>query len=261
MIMNTITLQYLQTCKQKKEKISCLTVYDASFANLLSQCGVEILLIGDTLGIMVQGHETTVPVTMVDMIYHTQCVARRNQGAFLLADMPFMSYSSPSETLHHATQLIQAGGHAIKLEGGYWLCDTVNLLCERGLVVCGHLGVTPQSVHKQSGYHKQGRDRANAQQLLADAKSLQQAGASLLVLECVLPDLAKEISESLEIPTIGIGSGPHCDAQVLVLYDILGLSYNKVPGFASAFLNAENPSLAQAVSAYVRAVKDKTYPM
>ncbi len=257
--MSTITVLQCQSMKEKGEKITMLTAYDASFAQLLSEAGVDVLLVGDSLGSAIHGQRTTVAVSMDDILYHVRCVAAGNRGALLIADMPFMTYSNLTQALTNAARLMQAGAAMVKLEGGAWLLDTVAQLSERGIPVCGHLGLTPQSVHKLGGHRVQGRDAKQAQQIYEDALALQHAGASLLVLECVPAGLATEISCALTIPTIGIGAGVECDGQVLVSYDALGLSPNKLR-LAKDFLAEQTGGIRAAVMAYVAQVKAKQFP-
>jgi len=258
--MSRITLTKIHQLKKQGEKITCLTAYDASFAAILDQAGIEILLVGDSLGMVIQGHENTLPVTIENMIYHSQQVYRGSQNALLVVDMPFMSYAQPDIALHNATRLMQNGyAQVVKLEGGAWLVDTIKLLTERGIPVCGHLGLTPQSVHQFGGYRVQGRSEQQAEQIRQDALALQTAGASLLVLECVPSALAAEITARLNIPVIGIGAGVACDGQVLVLHDLLGITLGKSPSFAKNFL-AETDSIPGAIQAFIQAVKQATFP-
>ncbi len=257
--MSPITLTTLREMKRRAEKIACLTAYDASFAALLEQAGVELLMVGDSLGMVVQGHDSTLPVTLADMIYHARCVRRGSQRAFIVADLPFMSYASTAQATGNAARLMQEGGaHMVKLEGGAWLLETVHELTARGIPVCAHLGLLPQSVHQLGGYRVQGRDDSSAQTLLNDTHALEQAGAGLLVLECVPAALAQQITQSLTIPVIGIGAGADCDGQVLVLYDVLGL-VQKPPKFSKNFLQGEQ-NIESAVRAYVQAVKTGAFP-
>jgi 3-methyl-2-oxobutanoate hydroxymethyltransferase len=242
------------------EKIACLTAYDASFAYLLETAGVDLLMVGDSLGMVIQGQDSTLPVTVADMIYHARNVKRGSEHAFIVVDMPFMSYATPAQALGNAARLMQEGGaHAVKLEGGVMLTDTVRQLSEHGIPVCGHLGLLPQSVHKLGGYRVQGRDATSANAILDDARNLANAGAALLVLECIPSQLAAEITRAVEIPVIGIGAGPACDGQVLVTYDILGLTPGKRPKFSRDFLQG-TASIQDAVAAYVKAVKAGTFP-
>jgi len=254
-----ITLSTLNTLKQNKEKFTCLTAYDATFTQQACLAGVETLLVGDSLGMVLQGHDSTLPVTLEQMAYHTACVHRANQGALLITDMPFMSYASENEALGNAATLMRAGAHVVKLEGGAWLADTTRLLAERGVPVCVHMGLTPQSINRLGGYRVQGRDPQQARAMLEEAKMLEAAGASLLLLECVPRALAKAITEALSIPVIGIGAGPDTDAQVLVLHDVLGISPIK-PRFVKNFLAASDDGIQGALRAYVREVKDGSFP-
>ena len=258
--MRTLTPQACLSMKQKREKITMLTAYDASFAHLLSSSGVDILFIGDSLGSVIQGQETTIPVQMDDVMYHTHCVAKGNQGALLIADMPFMSYYQIDLALANATQLMQAGAHMVKLEGGVWLQETVAQLVTCGIPVCAHLGLTPQSVYQLGGHKVQGREASQAQTMCEAALALQAAGASLLVLECVPRALASEITEMLTVPTIGIGAGPDCDGQVLVTYDMLGLTPGETLKLAKNFLAEVGGDLQAAIAAYVGEVKSGDFP-
>ncbi len=255
--MNLVKLQQM---KQQGEKIAVLTCYDASFATLLENAGVEVLLVGDSLGMVLQGANSTLAVTLHDMQYHTRCVARGSKQAYIVSDMPFGSYQqNPEQALRNATRLIASGAQMVKLEGGAVMADTVRFLTQRGIPVCGHLGLTPQSVHQLGGYRVQGRDDATAAQLLADAKVLADAGAGLLVLEMVPAKLAQEVSAAIRIPTIGIGAGPDCDGQVLVLQDMLGIYAGKSPKFSRNFMQGAD-SIQSAVAAYVQAVKNGSFP-
>ena len=254
-----ITLQRLRALKFAGEKIVSLTAYDATFARLLSEQGVEIILVGDSLGMVLQGASNTLAVTMDNMVYHTRMVAAGTHGPLILSDMPFMSYATPEQALANAARLVGEGGaHMVKLEGGSWLLDTVRKLTERGIPVCAHLGLTPQWVNKFGGHRVQGREPDAAELIHTDAQALEQAGAELLVLECVPSALAKRISSSLSMPVIGIGAGPDCDGQVLVLQDVIGVSARK-PRMARDFLQ-QGGSIQAAVSAYVAAVKSGEFP-
>jgi 3-methyl-2-oxobutanoate hydroxymethyltransferase len=255
--MNLITLQQMAA---RGEKIAVLTAYDASFAQLCEQAGVEVLLVGDSLGMVLQGASSTLAVTLHDMQYHTRCVAKGAQGAYIVTDMPFGSYQqSPEQAFRNASRLMAAGAHMIKLEGGTVMTETVRFLVERGIPVCGHLGLTPQSVHQLGGYRVQGKDEAEAARLVADAQALADAGAGMLVLEMVPAALAKSITESVPIPTIGIGAGVDCSGQVLVLHDMLGIYPGKSPRFVRNFMQGAS-SIPQALEHYVKAVKDKAFP-
>ncbi|MGH8743092.1 MAG: 3-methyl-2-oxobutanoate hydroxymethyltransferase [Burkholderiales bacterium] len=255
-----ITLNTLQKMRNSGEKIAVLTCYDASFAGLLEEAGVEVLLVGDSLGMVLQGHESTLPVTLDDMAYHTACVARGAQRAFIVADMPFGTFQlSPPQTFENAVKLMAAGAHMVKLEGGAAMTETVDFLTERGIPVCGHLGLTPQSVNQLGGYTVQGKTNPQARRLMQDARMLEQAGAGLLVLEAVPAKLAREITRRLSAPTIGIGAGLDCSGQVLVLHDMLDVYPGKKPKFVKNFMRGRN-SLQAAVETYVREVKAKTFP-
>ena len=254
-----VTVTSLRKMKQTGEKIAMLTAYDASFARVLDNQGVDIILVGDSLGMVIQGLDTTVPVTMDEMVYHTRAVTQASQRALVIGDLPFMSYTSPEMALLNSARLMQEGrAHMVKLEGGAPQVATVAQLAHHGVPVCAHLGLQPQSVHKLGGYRVQGRDEAVAKQMLADAKALQDAGADLLVLECVPVNVAATISQALNIPVIGIGAGRECDGQVLVLHDMLGISA-KAPKFSQDFIG-EGATIPQAVAAYVQAVKANTFP-
>jgi 3-methyl-2-oxobutanoate hydroxymethyltransferase len=258
--MHGFTISTLQRMKEAGEKIAVLTSYDASFARLAEAAGVDVLLVGDSLGMVVQGRESTVPVTVDEMVYHTANVARVRQRALVVADMPFMSYSTPAEALHNAGRLMKEGGaQMVKLEGGAPQVETVLHLTRHAIPVCAHLGLLPQSVHQLGGYRVQGRDVDGARQIREDAVSLQQAGAQLLVLECVPAQLAAEVTQSLRIPVIGIGAGTDTDGQVLVVYDMLGITSGKRPSFVRNFMEGAG-SVEQAMAAYVQAVKFRTFP-
>lgn len=254
------TLTTLQTMRSKSEKIAVLTCYDASFAALLEAQGVDVLLVGDSLGMVLQGHETTLPVSLQDMTYHTACVARGAKQAFIVSDMPFgTSQVSPEKTFEHAAQLMAAGAQMVKLEGGMAMVATVRFLTERGIPVCGHVGLTPQSVHQMGGYRVQGKESAAAQRLLEEALALQQAGAGMLVLEAVPATLAAEVTAQLTIPTIGIGAGAACSGQVLVLHDMLDIYPGKKARFVKNYMRGAG-SIAAAVANYVAEVKSGSFP-
>ncbi|TFV88143.1 3-methyl-2-oxobutanoate hydroxymethyltransferase [Oxalobacteraceae bacterium OM1] len=254
-----VTVTSLQTLRDKGEKITMLTCYDASFAALMDRAGVEVLLVGDSLGMVCQGHSSTLPVTLADVAYHTASVARGNQTAFLVADMPFGTYATPQTAFDNAVKLMQAGAHMVKLEGGAWLAETVRFLVERAVPVCAHVGLTPQSVHQLGGFKVQGKTTEGADQLKADALALQAAGASLIVLEAIPSQLGKEVTELLVIPTIGIGAGPDCSGQVLVMHDMLGTFPGRKARFVRNFMDGQG-SIDGAVRAYIGAVKDKSFP-
>ncbi len=256
----TITLTTLQRLKHEGEKIACVTSYDASFTCLLEQAGVEIVLVGDSLGMVIQGHDSTLPVTLDDMVYHAACVARAGRTALRVVDMPFMTYATPAQALDSAARLMREGGaQMVKLEGGLPVLDSVRALTDHGIPVCAHLGLTPQSVHQLGGYRVQGRGQAAADHLLEAAHQLETAGAGLLVLECVPAALAGQVTAAVAMPTIGIGAGAACDGQVLVLYDLLGITPGKRPSFSRDFL-ASAGSVTAALEAYVAAVKCGSFP-
>jgi len=255
--MNLVKLQQMA---QNGEKVAVLTCYDASFAALSEDAGVDALLIGDSLGMVLQGNSSTLSVTLSQMVYHTRSVANGAKKAYIISDMPFGSYQqNPEQALRNASRLMAAGAHMVKLEGGAVMAETVRFLVERGIPVCGHLGLTPQSVHQLGGYRVQGKDDASAQQLVSDAQSLENAGAGMIVLEMLPASLAKTITASIQIPTIGIGAGVDCSGQVLVLQDMLGIYHGKSPRFVRNFMQGAG-SVADAVAAYVRAVKDGSFP-
>lgn len=256
--MKAVTINTLNDVKHAGDKFAVLTAYDSAFARQVELAGIEALLIGDSLGNVVLGYDSTVPVSMDDMVHHTAAVARGNHKSLLIADLPFMAYATPEQTLTNSARLMQAGAQMVKLEGGEWLCPSVRMLADRGIPVCGHLGLTPQSFNKLGGYRVQGRDDAGAEQIVLDARRLQDAGADLLVLECVPTQLATRITKALTIPVIGIGAGPNTDAQVLVLYDMLGIS-PRVPKFTHNFL-AETGDILGALMAYAEAVRSGTFP-
>jgi 3-methyl-2-oxobutanoate hydroxymethyltransferase len=258
-VPKAVTLPTLFALRAAGGKIAMLTCYDASFAALMDRCGVEVLLIGDSLGMVCAGHTSTLPVTLADVAYHTASVARGNKNALVLADMPFGTYATPEAAYNNAVQLMQAGAHMVKLEGGAWLADTVRFLTERGVPVCAHIGLTPQFVHQLGGYKVQGKTSEGAGQMKADARALQQAGAVLIVLEAIPAALGKEVTELLQIPTIGIGAGPDCSGQVLVMHDLLGVFPGRKARFVKNFMEGQT-SIEAAVSAYIAAVKDGSFP-
>ena len=254
-----VTLPALQNMKDSGEKIAMLTCYDASFAALMDACAVDMLLVGDSMGNVLQGHATTLPVSIADIAYHTSCVARGNKSALLAADMPFGSYGTPESAYENAVKLMQAGAQLVKLEGGTWLCDTVRFLSERSIPVFAHLGLTPQSVHQLGGFKVQGKTTEGAERLLSDALALQEAGASMLLLEAIPASLGKSVSDALHIPTIGIGAGLDCSGQVLVMHDMLGVFPGKRARFVRDFM-AGQTDIASAIRTYVEAVKDGSFP-
>ena len=255
-----ITVRDLHAFKERGERFIMLTAYDASMARLLDRAGVPVLLVGDTLGEVMLGHSSTVPVTMDDMIHHATAVTRAVENAFVVGDMPFMSYqASTIEALHNAGRhLKEAGVNAVKLEGGGRVAEVVNRMVEAGIPVMGHLGLTPQSVHQLGGYRVQGRGEAAAR-ILQDAKDLEAAGAFAVVLEAVPQALGREVTESLSIPTIGIGAGPHCDAQVLVLHDFLGLTTGRTPRFVKRYASLGD-EVTRAVQEFAREVAEGSFP-
>lgn len=253
--ITTLTLR-----KMKSEGIKFVTValYDAPMAAMALKSGVEVLLVGDSLGMTVLGYDSTIPVTMEQMIYHVEAVKRGNDKSLIMGDMPFMTYATPEQAMTNATRIMQAGAHMVKLEGGQWLAPTVQMLGERGIPVCAHLGLTPQSVNKLGGFRVQGRNEVQAEQILADAKALDEAGADLLVLECVPCELAERITDAVSMPTIGIGAGKDTDAQVLVINDILGLT-EQPPKFSKNFL-VEADDIPGALRKYANDVKQGVFP-
>ncbi|ANB18692.1 3-methyl-2-oxobutanoate hydroxymethyltransferase [Dokdonella koreensis] len=254
------TVTRLREMKSRGEKIVSVTAYDAGFGAQADAAGIDMVLVGDSLGMVVQGHPSTLPVTVDQIVYHSACVARGVRQALLVTDLPFMSYRDVPTALASSARVIAEGGAAVvKLEGAGWALEVIRALSERDVAVCAHLGLTPQSVHKLGGYRVQGREAAAAEQLKADALAVEQAGADLLVLECVPSALAAEITGSLRIPTIGIGAGPDCDGQVLVLHDLLGITPGRPPRFAKNFL-AGCDSVAAALTAYADAVRSGAFP-
>ena len=258
--MSRITLPKLQKLRADGVKIAMLTCYDSSFAALLEEAGVECLLIGDSLGMVLQGHDSTLPVTIEDMAYHTACVARGSHTAFVIADLPFGSYQESREQAYRsAARLMAAGAHMVKLEGGAEFARSIGFLTRRGIPVCGHLGLTPQSVHQLGGYRVQGKTADAADRVLADALALQEAGAGMIVLEAIPAELARRVTAELLIPTIGIGAGPDCSGQVLVLHDMLDVFPGRRAKFVRNFMSGAS-GIADAVARYVAAVKDGSFP-
>jgi 3-methyl-2-oxobutanoate hydroxymethyltransferase len=253
------TVATLKHMVAEGQKFSMLTAYDASFARMFSSLGVETLLVGDSLGMVLQGHTSTLPVTLDHMAYHTAAVARGNQGALIVADMPFNSYSTVAQCQASAGQLMQAGAHMVKLEGGAWLTDSIVSLSQAGIPTCVHLGLTPQSVNKFGGYKVQGRDENAAQTMINDAITLVEAGADFVLLECVPTELARAITEAVPVPVIGIGAGNVTDAQVLVSYDMLGFTQHRLPKFVKNYMASPN-TLAEAVTRYIEDVKSGAFP-
>lgn len=257
--MSRISISSLNKLKASAEKIAVLTAYDAGFTRLAEAAGVEVVLVGDSLGMVLQGHETTLPVTVEQMVYHTEMVTRGSQRSLIVADMPFMSHATLEQALDTASKLMKTGGaHMVKLEGGRAHAETVRHLSHNAVPVCAHLGLLPQSVHQLGGYKVQGRGQEAGQVILQDARMMQDAGAQMLVLECIPVLLAQEITTALDIPVIGIGAGVVCDGQVLVLQDVLGMT-QRPPSFSKEFL-AGTDSIELAIKAYVDAVKDQSFP-
>ena len=255
-----ITINTLKKMKQKGEKFSALTAYDYCNAYAASAAGVEALLVGDSLGMVIQGHDSSLPVTIEDTAYHVSCVRRGNLGSLLIADLPFMSYYSESKSLENAAILMREGAHMVKLEGGAWLAESTRLLSERGIPVCAHMGLTPQSVNHLGGYQVQGRDPAQGQSIINEAKVLQDAGASVILIECVPKALGELLTQSLDVPVIGIGAGPGTDGQILVWHDLLGLYPGKTAKFVKNFLAGNANGIQGALSDFVMAVKSGEFP-
>jgi len=255
-----VNVATFRNMKSDGQPIACLTAYDASYALLVDKAGVDLVLVGDSLGMVIQGHDTTIPVTVSDIIYHTKNVARGLQRAFLVSDMPFMSYVEPAQALDNAVQMMQDGGAMmIKLEGGDGQVAVVEHLAKHDIPVCAHLGLKPQSVHKIGGFKVQGREANSAKQMIEGAKILQDAGADLLLLECVPNEVGQMITEKIQVPVIGIGAGPFVDGQILVLYDILGITQGRTPRFVQNFMKGQQSPL-DAIRTYVQAIRDRKYP-
>ncbi|PTS76247.1 3-methyl-2-oxobutanoate hydroxymethyltransferase [Aeromonas sp. HMWF036] len=257
--MSKITTASLLKMKQDGQKFTAITAYDATFAKLFDDEGAHVLLIGDSLGMVLQGGQDTLAVNMDEMVYHTRCVARGASKALVVADMPFMSYATPEQTYQNAARLMAAGARMVKMEGGDWLCDSIRHLTRNGVPVCGHLGLTPQSVHVFGGFKVQGRDEFQAQEIYRQALELQAAGIQLLVLECVPTTLAERITKALRIPVIGIGAGPATDGQILVMHDAFGVTSGYVPKFTKNFL-AETGDVRAAIRLYVQQVSEGSFP-
>jgi 3-methyl-2-oxobutanoate hydroxymethyltransferase len=255
------TLSNLHKMMRDGQKITMLTAYDASFAALLDAAGVDTLLIGDSLGNVLQGHESTLPVTLRDMVYHTACVARGAKRAFIIGDMPFGTFQvSPQEAFRNAAEIMAAGAQMVKIEGGRPMLETISFLTERGIPVCGHLGLTPQSVHQLGGYRVQGREEDAAQRLLDDARVLEQAGAGMIVLEAIPAVLASQVTAAASVPTIGIGAGADCHGQVLVLHDMLDVYPGKKARFVKNYMKAAAGSIQDAVTLYIAEVQSGKFP-
>lgn len=256
--MSKVSIPTLLAKKRNSQKFAVVTCYDASFAGAVERAGIDVILVGDSLGNVLQGHSSTLPVTVDDMAYHTACVARGCSDPLIVSDLPFGSYHSEEQCLNHATTLMRAGAHMVKLEGGTWLCDSIAKLTRIGIPVCGHLGLTPQSVNVLGGFRVQGREQEQAKTIIEDAQALEAAGASMLVVECVPRDLGTEISRALTIPVVGIGAGAGTDAQVLVLHDLLGVS-ERAPKFVRNFA-AGSDGIQDALERYRSAVENGSFP-
>ena len=255
-----VTLSTLNDLKEKSKKFACLTAYESTMASVISKSGVEIILVGDSLGMVIQGHDSTLPVTMDQLIYHLECVVNGNRGSHIMADMPFMSYSTDDLGLENAKKLMQAGANSIKIEGGQWIAKMAQVLSDRGIPVCAHMGLTPQTINRLGGHKVQGRNPLQKEKIINEALLLQASGASMLLLECVPGDLAKQITNELNIPVIGIGAGIHTDGQIMVVHDLLGIScLEKPPKFVKNFMK-ESSSIEDAIQNYVRDVKDLKFP-
>lgn len=258
--LNKVSVRSLHEKKRNGEKIVCLTAYDASFSTLLDKAGVDVVLVGDSLGMVIQGLDTTIPVTVEDMLYHAKAVARGLNNSLLMVDMPFLSFTTVDEAIKNAGSFMkEAGAQMVKLEGGADQAGIVSALAKQGIPVCAHLGLQPQKVHKIGGYRVQGREPDAAAHMLAEAQCLEAAGADVMLLECVPEKLAATITKELSIPVIGIGASAACDGQILVLYDILGISVGRIPKFSHNFLQ-NNTSVIKAIEAYVNAVKSGEFP-
>jgi 3-methyl-2-oxobutanoate hydroxymethyltransferase len=257
--MGKKTVSTLSKMKRKGEKIATITAYDASFAKIFDQAGIHAMLIGDSLGMVLQGHDSTLPVSIEQIAYHTRCVRAGTEDALVIADMPFMSYATPEQTYANAATLMQAGANMVKLEGDQWLIETIKGLTQRGVPVCAHLGLTPQSVNVFGGFKVQGRNEDKANAMIAHAQSLADAGAQLLVHECIPADLAKRITDAISIPTIGIGAGADTDGQILVMHDLIGISAGYIPKFSKNYL-AEAGTIEDAIALYIEQVQSGVFP-
>ncbi|MDR5866326.1 3-methyl-2-oxobutanoate hydroxymethyltransferase [Halomonas koreensis] len=257
--MKPVTLSTLQAFKRAGETFSCLTAYDATFARTASDAGVEVLLVGDSLGMVLQGHASTLPVTLDDVCYHTRCVARGKGESLLMVDLPFMSNATTERLLEDASALMRAGAELVKVEGEAWMADGIRELTRRGVPVCAHLGLTPQTVYQLGGYKVQGRDADQAGRILEDARTLVEAGASVILLECVPASLGRAVAEALEVPVIGIGAGPDTDGQILVMHDVLGVTAGRKPRFVKDFM-AEAGDIRGAFRRYHEDVKARRFP-
>ncbi len=255
-----VTLRTLGKLKQQGEKFACLTAYDYCSAWAANEAGIDVILVGDSLGMVIQGHDSSLPVTIEDTAYHVRCVRRGNRRAMIMADLPFMSYYSESASLENAAVLMREGAQIVKLEGGAWLAETTRLLAERGIPVCAHMGLTPQSVNHLGGYLVQGRDPKQSQAIIDEARILQEAGASILLIECVPVKLGQALTEAMDIPVIGIGAGPKTDGQILVWHDLLGLYPGKAAKFVKNYLKGNRDGIQGAIEKYVRDVKSGRFP-
>jgi 3-methyl-2-oxobutanoate hydroxymethyltransferase len=258
--IKSVNLTTLNKFKENSEKFTCLTAYESTMASVISDCGVDIILVGDSLGMVIQGHESTLPVTMDQLVYHLECVVKGNKRSHIMADMPFMSYSTDDLGLENAKRLMQAGANSVKVEGGEWISTMAQVLSDRGIPVCAHMGLTPQTINRIGGHHVQGRDPSQKEKIINEAISLEKAGASMLLLECVPGDLAKIITDELKIPVIGIGAGVHTDGQIMVVHDLLGIScLEKPPKFVKNFME-DSISIQDAIKNYVKDVKNLNFP-
>jgi 3-methyl-2-oxobutanoate hydroxymethyltransferase len=255
-----ITINSLAQIKQAGKKFACVTAYDYCGAYAASEAGVEVILVGDSLGMVIHGHDSSLPVTIEDIAYHVRCARRGSRGSFLVADLPFMSYYSETTSLENAAVLMREGAQMVKLEGGAWLAETTRLLVERGIPVCAHMGLTPQSINHLGGYRVQGRDPAKGQGIIDEARVLQQAGASVILIECVPATLGASLTASLDVPVIGIGAGPGTDGQILVWHDLLGLYPGKTAKFVKNFLEGNTRGIRGALEDYVQQVKSGEFP-
>ena len=255
-----ITIASLKKLKKDAKKFTCLTAYESTMASVISDAGVDVILVGDSLGMVIQGHDSTLPVTMDQLIYHLECVVKGNKGSHIMADMPFMSYATDDLGFENATRLMQSGAHSVKIEGGEWICKMASTLAERGIPVCAHIGLTPQAINRIGGYFVQGRDTDKHDLMIAEAKALEAAGAAMLLLECVPDSLAESITSELNIPVIGIGAGAKTDGQIMVIHDLLGIScLEKPPKFVKDFMTDAN-SIKEAIELYNASVKSGTFP-
>ena len=257
---NPFTITTLNKFKESSEKFTCLTAYESTMASVISQSGVDVILVGDSLGMVIQGHDSTLPVTMDQLIYHLECVVNGNEGSHIMADMPFMSYATDDLGLENAKKLMQAGANSVKIEGGEWISKMAQVLSDRGIPVCAHMGLTPQTINRLGGHNVQGRDPTQKEKIITEALALEKAGASMLLLECVPGDLAQHITKELNIPVIGIGAGVHTDGQIMVIHDLLGIScLKKPPKFVKNFMK-DSSSIQDAIKKYVMDVKNHKYP-